>query len=87
MARQSKGPTRDDLTSHMRRAHTRATLRKGEQERDEPDNAMVLRLAAESCRDPRTVRAVLEGRGTRMSTSAVQAAAKRLGVKLPEKAR
>ena len=43
----------------------------------------IRRLAVEAHRDPRTVRAALEGRASPLATSAVQEAAKRLGIELP----
>lgn len=43
----------------------------------------VLRLAAEAQRDPRTVKAVIEGRASGMSRSSVEDAAKRLNIELP----
>jgi hypothetical protein len=44
----------------------------------------VLRLAAEVHKDPRTVVRVITGGGSRYSRSAVEDAAKRLGIALPE---
>jgi hypothetical protein len=43
----------------------------------------IIRLAAESCRDPRTVEAVLRGKATDHSRAAVIDAARRLGIDLP----
>jgi hypothetical protein len=42
----------------------------------------ILRIAAEACRHPDTVRAVLEGGGNEMSRRAVEDAARRLGLAL-----
>lgn len=42
----------------------------------------ILRLAAEAHHDPRTVRRVLEGKGSDMTRSSVVDAAKRLGLEL-----
>jgi hypothetical protein len=47
----------------------------------------VLRLAAEACCDPDTVKRVLEGRGNNQSVASVVMAAKRLGVLLPSTVR
>ncbi|MGD0529017.1 MAG: hypothetical protein ABSE49_28020 [Polyangiaceae bacterium] len=46
------------------------------------DQHTLRRLAVEAARDPRTVLAVLEGRGTALSRAAVRAAALRLGLGL-----
>ncbi len=43
----------------------------------------VYRLCAETGCDPRTVRLVLEGQGSRLSKLAIMAAAQRLGITLP----
>jgi hypothetical protein len=45
--------------------------------------ADIYRIAAEAGRDPRTVRAVLEGKGGMLSQGAVYEAANRLGIILP----
>jgi hypothetical protein len=45
----------------------------------------ILRLAAESARDPKTVERVLKGAGNEQSRAAVTAAARRLDIVLPEK--
>lgn len=47
----------------------------------------VLRIAGEIHRDPRTVVRAIEGGGSRYSRSAVEDAAKKLGVKLPSRPR
>lgn len=46
----------------------------------------IYRLAAEGCRDPKTVERVVRGQGNRQSRAAIQEAAKRLGITLPDSA-
>lgn len=45
----------------------------------------ILRLAAEAARDPKTVERVIKGAGNAQSRAAVDAAAKRLEIKLPDR--
>jgi hypothetical protein len=47
------------------------------------DALTILRLAAESGRDPRSVRAAIAGRSRGLVTASVYQAAERLGVELP----
>jgi hypothetical protein len=44
------------------------------------DRPTIVRLAAESCRDPKTVESVLRGKGNDQSRAAVTDAARRLGL-------